>query len=302
MTKDSIKKEFIQKIERHNQIHFDINGTFCQFYDFDENKGAYNWSDSLETIHNESIVSAHPVDHFERELVLAYTDKFLFREKPPVICDFGCSTGFMLQALKNRIAGKAVFIGVDAVGSGLRKLHVKEPEMLLFKFDIAKIPFPENVLDVVICLNVLEHIEDDITVLREFERVLKPGGVACIVVPYGDKLYDYYDESCMHVRRYGRNELLDKLRNAGFSIIRHSFLSCLLYIPFYIKKKINRTIWKKGISDVNKMTMMQNDIKATKDNILIRSLFALDNELSKRFSLPFGIREVVLVQKTTAIF
>jgi SAM-dependent methyltransferase len=134
------------------------------------------------------------------------------KENPsPIICDFGCSRGQMLCDLRT-LNMNSLLVGVDIIEKGLFLLHKNEPDIFLFKFDITNIPFPENTIDAIICLNVLEHIEDDILVLREFSRILKHSDViACIVVPYGRELYDYYDKACMHVRRYGKGELAIKI-------------------------------------------------------------------------------------------
>jgi SAM-dependent methyltransferase len=72
--------------------------------------------------------------------------------------------------------------------------------------------------DSVVCLNVLEHIEDDERALRNFFDLLKPGGNMVILVPQHQYLYGPVDKAVGHFRRYSSKELLSKIERAGFEI------------------------------------------------------------------------------------
>jgi len=75
-------------------------------------------------------------------------------------------------------------------------------------------------LDTVVCLNVLEHIEDDRASLRTMHQLLQPGGRVVLLVPSLRALYGTLDEALGHFRRYVPDELSDKLGAAGFHL-RH---------------------------------------------------------------------------------
>jgi len=75
-------------------------------------------------------------------------------------------------------------------------------------------------LDTVVCLNVLEHIEDDRASLRAMHDLLQPGGRLVLLVPSLRALYGTLDEALGHFRRYVPAELSEKLGAAGFRI-RH---------------------------------------------------------------------------------
>ena len=75
-------------------------------------------------------------------------------------------------------------------------------------------------LDTVVCLNVLEHIEDDRASLQAMHRLLQPGGRLVLLVPSLRALYGTLDEALGHFRRYVPAELSEKLRGAGFRL-RH---------------------------------------------------------------------------------
>lgn len=76
----------------------------------------------------------------------------------------------------------------------------------------------QNAIDTVICLNVLEHISDDNSVLRNLRSCLKCGGQAVILVPQGSGAYGSLDRVLQHCRRYSETELRAKLSHAGFQI------------------------------------------------------------------------------------
>jgi SAM-dependent methyltransferase len=76
-------------------------------------------------------------------------------------------------------------------------------------------------IDSVVCLNVLEHIENDRRVLGEIRRTLTPGGVLVVLVPAHPQLFSDLDRNLGHHRRYTAPMLVDRFREAGF-VVEHS--------------------------------------------------------------------------------
>jgi SAM-dependent methyltransferase len=74
--------------------------------------------------------------------------------------------------------------------------------------------------DTVVCLNVLEHIEDDRGSLSAMRDLLQPGGRLVLLVPALRVLYGTLDEALGHFRRYASGEVTEKLGAAGFRL-RH---------------------------------------------------------------------------------
>ena len=72
--------------------------------------------------------------------------------------------------------------------------------------------------DSVVLVNVLEHIEDDLGVLREIRARLRPGGKVLIFAPALEALYSRFDDEIGHVRRYRRSQLATTLSRAGFAV------------------------------------------------------------------------------------
>lgn len=73
-------------------------------------------------------------------------------------------------------------------------------------------------MDSVVCLNVLEHVEDDMASLQNIRSVLRPGGQAVILVPQGQEIYGSVDEALGHFRRYTEDELREKMESAGLPV------------------------------------------------------------------------------------
>jgi glycosyltransferase involved in cell wall biosynthesis len=72
--------------------------------------------------------------------------------------------------------------------------------------------------DTVVCLNVVEHVQDDLGALRNVWNALSDGGRAIILVPCGPKLYGTLDEVLGHFRRYTREQLVGVAEQAGFRV------------------------------------------------------------------------------------
>ena len=102
-------------------------------------------------------------------------------------------------------------------------------------------------VDTVVCLNVLEHIEDDVSTLADFHRVLSPGGHVVLVVPALARLYGSLDEHLRHFRRYEKPELEQKVRDAGFTLVESRFLNRPGILGWYVNGKIlRRRVLPKG--------------------------------------------------------
>ena len=73
--------------------------------------------------------------------------------------------------------------------------------------------------DTVFCVNVLEHIEDDVAALRTFRDVLVPGGRALIFVPAVQAAYGPLDAALGHHRRYSKPSLAKAFQDAGLEVV-----------------------------------------------------------------------------------
>jgi glycosyltransferase involved in cell wall biosynthesis len=93
-------------------------------------------------------------------------------------------------------------------------------------------------LDTIICINVLEHIEDDAKVLRNFFQLLRPGGHALLLVPAHPRLYSAMDKTLGHYRRYTRDEMVGKMQTAGFDVVADQGFNRLGTLGWFVSGKI----------------------------------------------------------------
>ena len=107
--------------------------------------------------------------------------------------------------------------------------------------DATRLPFEDNTFDSIVTSEVLEHIQNDVTAIAEFYRVLKPGGSLAVTVPtwFPEKINwmlsdEYYAPKSVggHVRIYSATELKAKLRTAGFAV-RGSHHAHALHSPYW---------------------------------------------------------------------
>jgi SAM-dependent methyltransferase len=73
-------------------------------------------------------------------------------------------------------------------------------------------------MDTVVCLNVLEHIEDDLLGLRNIHSALRKDGRAIVLVPHGQEIFGSLDTALGHYRRYSHKELTEKMECTGFRV------------------------------------------------------------------------------------
>jgi SAM-dependent methyltransferase len=89
--------------------------------------------------------------------------------------------------------------------------------------------------DAILSINVLEHIKDDETELKNYFRCLaKNIGTLCLFVPARPEIYSPIDKDFGHFRRYTRAELRDKLERAGFEILRLRYYNIAGYFAWWL--------------------------------------------------------------------
>ena len=260
---------------------------------YDVGKSA--WTDELTQFHEAEAGENHPIDVASRRHSIAQLKRWVVAPEP-VIMDIGCSSGYFLQLLRNDLA-HAPLIGADYVPGPLHKLAVTLPELPLLQFDLVRCQLPSSILDAVVLLNVLEHIEDDQGAMAQTFRILKPGGVAVIEVPAGPHLYDVYDKQLLHYRRYRMKELLSQLRMAGFEILASSHLGVFVYPAFSLVKRRNQRHLQRSAAE--QKAIVAANIRSSGNSFLMTSLMNIESALRRFVPYPSGIRCVVTCRKPT---
>lgn len=159
--------------------------------------------------------------------------------------EIGCGTGFVLTGIHQafpdwRLAGSEVFT------QGLTFAQNRLAGVSLFQMDARLIPFDAE-FDVIGAFDVLEHIDEDQTVLSQMFQAVKPGGGILVTVPQHRFLWSTLDDYSFHKRRYSRRELVDKAKRAGFTVLMvTSFVSLLL--PMMLLARLRQP---KNVADID---------------------------------------------------
>jgi SAM-dependent methyltransferase len=141
--------------------------------------------------------------------------------------EIGCGNGYVLSGIGD-VMPKVALSGAELFVEGLQVARARMPEVPLFQFDARRIPF-DGAFDVVGAFDVLEHIEEDEVVLKQLCQAVRPGGGILLTVPQHPWLWSTSDEYAHHKRRYTRDALIAKVRDAGFDVLHTtSFIVALL--------------------------------------------------------------------------
>jgi len=95
------------------------------------------------------------------------------------ILDVGCGKGRFCRIMKD--SGFADVVGIDASEGLIRVAQKNNTDITFFQANVTDMPFNDNEFDVVLCIEVLEHIVDIQKAIAEMARILKPGGSLCII-------------------------------------------------------------------------------------------------------------------------
>ena len=218
--------------------------------------------------------------------------RFVAREGTPDVLEIGCGTGNFLGELSR--SGMYNVTGSEAYLAGLRYARLKRPGIKFIQMDALRIPFQEE-FDAVGMFDVLEHIEDDSTVLANIHGALRPGGTVIISVPQYQFMWSELDELVHHKRRYSRSDLLEKISRAGLDVTFSTSFVCTLFPLMLAKRFLGRRsspehTYRQSLETHVKFSPWLNGIMdrmTTFDEFLIR----------RGASLPFGGTLVVVARK-----
>jgi SAM-dependent methyltransferase len=159
-----------------------------------------------------------------RELVAALLRREL--RAGETLLDVGCGTGTNLT-----LAGDGVRrVGID--------IHIEELTRGMLQGDAMALPLQSGSVDVVLALDVLEHVDDD-AMVAEVARILSDGGRLIATVPAVRALWSIRDEAAGHRRRYSRATLRDLLTRHGFRVREMRGFQFVL-LPLVLMSRITR--------------------------------------------------------------
>lgn len=202
-----------------------------------------------------------------------------------VLVDVGCGTGITLGA----VAGpETLAVGLDLQPGGLARRVEGPRRMLLVRGDALSLPVGDGVADVVLALDVLEHVDDRVT-LDEIHRILRPGGVLVATVPSFPSLWSYRDEDAGHLRRYTSASLRRALDDSGLEVTRVTYYQFVLFPVVVLTRWLGRR-W-------HRVRDAEEQPPPRLNNVLRRLALVESAVLARGIALPWGSSLVAVARR-----
>jgi SAM-dependent methyltransferase len=203
--------------------------------------------------------------------------------KPARLLEIGCGSGNVLAALEE--FGEAVGLERNAVLRDAARAAGLDVRDGALPDDLAVAP---EWADVVLLLDVIEHLDDDVAGLRGARRALRRGGLLLVTVPAYPWLWSGHDVVLGHRRRYTATALRGVVEAAGYRVERLSHFNTLL-LPAIASIRL----YKRLRGD------HRHDLKRPGPglNAFLEWLFALERHVVPRRALPLGVSLLLVARR-----
>jgi SAM-dependent methyltransferase len=218
-------------------------------------------------------------------LVLGFVRAVYGARADLTILDVGCGTG----AMSRKLTPWGSVVSADFSPLALSFSRKRNLDLLCAS-DAMRLPFKENSFDLVVAMDILEHVKDDSAALREIYRVLKPGGRIIATVPAYQSLWSGHDVALMHFRRYVAREVGERFAAASLQTQKLSYAMTFLYPVVWLVRRLFWRNTKNPRASLVKVPVWIN-------GLLVRLLSA-ENALVRKVTLPFGVSVFCMARRS----
>jgi len=208
------------------------------------------------------------------------------------VADIGCGTGPTLDWLRE--IPSVVGVDLSPVALGLAQ---EATEANLVRGNACALPLANESMDMILALDMFEHLESPEDAASEIFRTLKPGGWLVSTVPAWPFLASQHDVALGHYRRYRRPGFRSLLENAGFSVDRVSYYNFFLF-PAVAGIRLIRSE-SVTLDPSKEQPDVESDLKPMPAfmNRMLEELLASEKYLLRLMDLPFGVSLIARAQR-----
>ena len=212
--------------------------------------------------------------------------------------DLGGGCGGWLKYLNDHSHGS--FGELALADSSCRALEMAErvvgENVARYQIDLLDLQWT-NRWDVAFLLDVLEHIPEDVTALKQIYDALRPGGLLFITTPALNCFWSYNDDLAHHVCRYSRKNYQQLAEQTGFTV-RYSRYFMFLLSPLLLLSRMQAPDMESMTSDdIRKHLEHTHRIPSEPINSILRLLFSLETPLGLIVPFPWGTSVLAVLQK-----
>jgi len=199
------------------------------------------------------------------------------------ILEVGCGTG----NLTGWLLGWGKVVASDMNENYLRLVEEKYRDHSslkgVFNWDVRQEPTRElhASVEAIVCSNVLEHIGDDVSILKHFHQLLSGEGRLILLVPALKCLYNQLDKDLGHFRRYSKKELVSKVERSGFRILHLTYFNPFGILGWFFNGSIlrRRILPQNQVKAFNKMVPLFISLEKIIPNWVGQSLIVVGEKL-----------------------
>ncbi len=220
------------------------------------------------------------------QITCGLLDQAVGRGRNLRVLDAGCGTGAVMRYLQpyGRVTG--LDFSVEALSFCRQRGHDR-----LSQASVMSLPYADGAFDLIVSFDVICEIGvEDGQALREFARVLKPGGRLLLRLPAYRWLKGQHDVAVHVAHRYHRREIKRKLRLAGLTSEKTSYANMFLFPVAAAKRWSER--FTAGRQTGSDLTLDPGSL-----NGLLRTILSAEAPLIRSIGLPFGLTVVALAKK-----
>ncbi len=211
------------------------------------------------------------------EIVRRVIERYGNLKPGDTILDVGCGTGAIMKQLSENYK----VVGIDM--SPLAVEYSKKRGLTdVFLMPVQEFPRDKYNVKAAILLDVIEHIDDDVDVLRTVRDIVGEDGRVIVTVPAYKWLWSSHDLVNHHKRRYNSALLRERLDKAGLEPVMMTYYNTLLFPLAVVKKVMGK--WKAADQASEAVDQPSGFV-----NSLFYSVFASEKNLVPNMKLPFGV-------------